>query len=87
MCLEYQLLNGSDVKAYNDYHEASEEAKKRNLSLAEYGDVYGSNMAYAYWNESGDRDDDEAIIAYYRFNKQGKPAPLSEEELRHRLFD
>ena len=26
MCLEYQLLNGSNVKAYNDYHEANEAA-------------------------------------------------------------
>lgn len=87
MYLEYQLLNGSDVKAYNDYYEASEEAKGQNLLLAEYGDVYGSNMAYAYWNKSGNRCDDEVIIAYYRFNKQGKPDPLSEEELRHHLFN
>lgn len=87
MYLEYQLLNGPIVKAYNDYYEASEEVKKQNLSLAEYGDVYGSNMAYAYWNESGNRYDDEVIIAYYRFNKQGDPEPLSEEELKRHLFN
>lgn len=87
MCLEYQLLNDSNAKAYNDYYEASEEAKKQNLLLAEYGNVYGSNMAYAYWNKSGNRNDDEVIIAYYRFNKQGKPESLSEKELRHYLFN
>jgi len=87
MCLEYQLLNGSNVKAYNDYHEANEEATKQRLLLAEYGDVYGSNMAYAYWNKSGNRNDDEVIIAYYKFNKQGKPVKLSEEELRRYLFN
>lgn len=87
MCLEYQLLNGSNVKAYNDYHEANEEANKQRLLLAEYGDVYGSDMAYAYWNKSGNRNDDEVIIAYYKFNKQGKPIKLSEEELRRKLFN
>lgn len=87
MRLEYQLLNGSNVKAYNDYHEANGEATKQRLLLAEYGDVYGSDMAYAYWNKSGNRDDDEAIIAYYKFNEQGKPVKLSEEELRHHLFN
>lgn len=86
MYLEYQLLNGSNVKAFNDYHEANEEATKQRLLLAEYGDVYGSNMAYAYWNKSGNRNDDEVIIAYYRF-KNGKPVQLSEEELRRYLFN
>ena len=86
MYLEYQLLNGSNVKAYNDHNEAERAAKKQNLLLAEYGDVYGRDMAYAYWNKSGNRNDDEVIIAYYRFNKQGKPEPLNEEELKHYLF-
>lgn len=87
MCLEYQLLNGSNVKAYNDYNEANKAAKEEGLLLAEYGDVYGSNMAYAYWNKSGNRNDDEVIIAYYRFNKNGKPISLSEEEFRNYLFN
>ena len=87
MYLEYQLLNGSNVKAFNDYHEANEEATKQRLLLAEYGDVYGSDMAYAYWNKTGNRNDDEVIIAYYRFNKNGKPVQLSEEELRRKLFN
>lgn len=87
MCLEYQLLNDSNVKAYNDYNEANKVAKEEGLLLAEYGDVYGSNMAYAYWNKSGNRNDDKVIIAYYRFNKNGKPIPLSEEEFRNYLFN
>lgn len=87
MHLEYELLNGSNVKAFNDYHEATKEAAKENLLLAEYGDVYGSNMAYAYWNKSGNRNDDEMIIAYYRFNEDGEPESLSENELRHYLFN
>ena len=31
MYLEYQLLNGHDVKAYNDYYEASEEELRHHL--------------------------------------------------------
>lgn len=38
------------------------EAKIKSM-LAEYGDVCGSNMAYAYWNKTGNRYDDETIIA------------------------
>ena len=86
MFLEYQLLNGHDVKAFNDHDEALAEAEARHLKLAEYGDVYGSDISYAYWNDSGDRYDDETIIAYYTFNKQGRPVPLEENELRRRLF-
>ena len=85
MYLEYQLSNGSNVKAYNDYNEANKAAKEEGLLLAEYGDVYSSNMAYAFWNKSGNINDDAVIIAYYKFNKQGKPIPLSEEKLRHFL--
>lgn len=38
------------------------EAKIKSM-FAEYGDVCGSNMAYAYWNKTGNRYDDETIIA------------------------
>lgn len=87
MFVEYELLDGHSVKAYNDHNEAYEEASKQNLKLAEYGDVYGTKVAYAYWNKSGNRNDDEDIIAYYTFNKEGKPIPISEEELRQRVFN
>lgn len=87
MVVNYELLNGSSVDAYNDYGEAKQAADKQHLLLAEYGDVYGSELSYAYWNKSGNRNDDEVIIAYYSFNKQGKPIPISEERLRHHLFN
>ena len=84
---EYQLLNGACVVAYGDYYEALKEAEKRKLKLAEYGDVYGSSLSYCFYNQSGDRNQDEEIICYYRFNKSGKPEPISEEELHHYLFN
>ena len=86
MKLEYELLNGPIVNAYNDYYEAKNKAKEQGLQLAEYGDVYGTGISYAYWNERGNRNEDEKIIAYYKFNENGKPTALSEEELRKVLF-
>lgn len=86
MYLEYQLLNGKNVKAYNDYHEANNEAMKQKLSLAEYGDVYGTKTSYAFWNKTGDRNEDEMIITYYAFNENGKPTQISEQELKRILF-
>lgn len=87
MYLEYQLLNGPVVRAYNSYNEAKRQAEKQKLLLAEYGDVCGSNMAYAYWNKTGDRYDDEAIIAYYKTDNNGKPVTLAKEKLKSYLFN
>lgn len=87
MFVEYQLFNGHVVKAYNDYNEALKEANEQNLLLAEYGDLYGSDISYAFWNKTGNRNEDEIIIAYYRFDKNGKPCPISEQELKHVSFN
>lgn len=87
MFVEYQLLNGHVVKAYNDYNEAVKEANEQNLLLAEYGDLYRSDISYAYWNKTGNRNDDEIIIAYYRFDKHINPCPISEQKLKHILFN
>ncbi len=87
MYIEYRLLCGGDVMAFNDYYEATQEAEKQGLSLAEYGDVYGRNMAYAYWNKTGNRYDDEIVIVYYRFNSNGKPEPLSEKEFKNYIYN
>lgn len=84
--LQYELLGGHRVNAYGDYDKAKKEANKKGLKLAEYGDVYGSDLSYAYWNKTGNRNDDEDIIAYYHF-VNGKPAPISEERLRDYLFN
>lgn len=80
MSIEYQLLGGGDVIAFNDYYAAREEAERQDLLLAEYGALYGRDMAYAYWNKTGDRNDGEVVIAYYKFNSKGRPEPLSKEE-------
>ena len=85
MCVSYDLLCGGTVTAFNDYYEATREAARQGLKLAEYGDCYGSEISYCYYNESGDRYDDEKIICYYVFVK-GKPAPLNEEEFIRYLF-
>lgn len=86
MFIKYQLLNDGEVKAYNDYHEAKKEATKQGLLLSEYGAVFGRDMAYAYWNESGNRNDDEKIIAYYKFDDNGKPDPISEKEFKDYIY-
>lgn len=78
--------NDEQIKAFNDYYKAEEQAKKEGLILAEYGDVYGSNKVYCYWNKTGNRNDAEVIICYYTFNEHGKPQAISEEELQRLLF-
>ena len=83
---KYTLLNGKVVRAYGNYYTAKNRAEKEGLKLAEYGDVYDSHMSYAFWNKNGNRNEDEKIIAYYRF-KDGKPAPLTSEELKRYLFN
>lgn len=82
----YNLLNDHSVMAFNDYDEAKNYAEKQGLKLAEYGDYYGSKYSYAYWNKSGNRNDDEDVIAYYTFVNT-KPAAISEEELNKILFN
>lgn len=85
--IQYQLLNGSTVTAYGDYQQAKKDAEKQKLLLAEYGDIYGSSLSYCYFNKTGNRNDDEIIICYYRFDKSGKPQAISEEELQNYLFN
>ena len=80
-------LYGSDqlVIAFNSHKQAETYANKTGLKLAEYGDCYGSNIAYAFWNKSGNRNDQEKVIAYYTWNEHGKPAPLSKEQFLRKL--
>lgn len=78
----YELLGGTKVKCFRDYYKALEEAEKLGLKEAEYGDVYGKDFSYCYWNETGDRYEDEEVIAYYKFDENGKPIALSDEEAR-----
>ena len=78
----YETLSGTKVTVFVDHDEAQEEANKRGLKLAEYGDYYDSKLAYAYWNKSGDRNDDEEVFAVYTFEK-GKPRRLTREEAEY----
>ena len=84
--LEYKLLNDSDVVAFADYYMAKKFAERKGLKLAEYGDVYGTKLSYCVYNKSGNRNDDEEVIAYYKFDENGKPKAISEEELYKYLF-
>lgn len=84
--LEYELLSGEKVKAFGNYYVGKKYAEKLNLKLAEYGDVYGSTLSYCYFNKSGNRNDAEEVIIYYGWNNDGKPSPISEDELRRQLF-
>ena len=64
----YELLSGTKVEVYSDYHKALKRANELGLKEAEYGDVYNSEISYCYWNKSGDRNEDEEVIAYYAFD-------------------
>lgn len=80
----YTLLGNEDkeILAYSNYYNAEKKAKELGLKLAEYGDVYGSNVSYAFWNKSGNRNEDEEVMCYYFFDKDGKPrADVTETEL------
>lgn len=70
----YELLDGTKVEVYSDYDIAKKRAKELGLIEAEYGDV--GEFSYCFWNESGDRNDDEQVIVYYKF-ENGKSRPLT----------
>lgn len=76
-CEGYQLLSGTDVKMFRDYDVAKKVAHNLGLKEAEYGDAYG--VSYCMWNKSGNRNDDEEVIAYYTF-ANGEPFPLSDDD-------
>ena len=79
----YEYIWGDKVLAYRDLGKAKEKAKEMGLKEAEYGDIGDSlkdGYAYCYWNKSGDRNDTEEVIAYYKFDKNGKARPLTDEE-------
>ena len=69
---------GTNVEVYSDYYIAKSRANKLGLKLAEYGDL-DDKYSYCYWNESGNRNDDEQVLAYYKF-VDTVPAPLDEFE-------
>ena len=73
----YELLDDTKVEVYSDYHKALNRAKELGLKEAEYGD--DGQFSYCYWNQSGDRNDSEQVIAYYVFDN-GKPRTLTSEE-------
>ena len=82
----YELLNGTVVKCFSDHDKAENYANSMGYELAEYGNLgggIGGDFAYAYWNETGDRNDDELVIAYYAFDDDGKARPLTEREKRY----
>lgn len=76
----YELLSGTKVQCFRDYHKAEEVAQKLGLKESEYGDAYG--ISYCYWNETGDRYEDEEVVAWYRFDENGKPTPLTDYEAK-----
>lgn len=79
----YELLNGTVVKCFSDHDKAEGYANSKGYKLAEYGNLGGGidgDFAYAYWNETGDKNDDELVIAYYAFDDDGKARPLTQEE-------
>ena len=80
MRYSYTCLDGSKVIAFNSLKQAQTYATKTGRKLAEYGDVYGSNIVYAFFNKSGNRNDGEEVVAYYQFDSSGKPKTLAPQE-------
>ena len=76
----YETLDGVKVAVYSDYNIAKTRASELGLKEAEYGDIYASDISYCYWNKSGDRNDTEEVIAYYKFDKNGKPSVLTADD-------
>lgn len=59
------------MKEYKTYKAAERNAEKMGLRLAEYGDLsYGKS--YAYWNESGNRNDRAIIYCEYNWTRDGR---------------
>ena len=85
--IKYELLNGRIVEAFGDYHKAEKRAQKLGLKLAEYGNKYRKPIAYAYFNETGNRNDAEAVIVYYLQDKSGKAQALTDEQLESLIFE
>lgn len=73
----YELLSGTKVKCFRDYYKAKKVAEEAGLKESEYGDAYG--ISYCCWNTSGDRNEDEEVVAWYAFDGR-KPRPLTDEE-------
>ena len=85
----YSYLGSEDknIEAYSNYYNAKKRAEELGLKEAEYGDVYGKDMAYCFWNKSGNRNDDEEVICYYFFGKDGKPKHEVTESELERIAD
>lgn len=75
----YEFVDGTYVEVYSDYYKAKRRAEELGLSEAEYGDIHNTPYSYVYYNHSGNRNDDEEVIAYYKF-VNGKPSRLNDEE-------
>jgi hypothetical protein len=56
------------------YADVKQEAKRLGLTLAEYGDGadYSDADAYCYWNESGNRRDEQTLYVEYNFDDLDK---------------
>lgn len=80
MRYSFRYMNGSKVIAFNSLKQAQTYATKTGRKLAEYGDVYGYNIAYALFNKTGNKNDTEELIAYYQFDSSGKPKTLAPQE-------
>lgn len=59
------------MKEYKTYKAAKRNAEKMGLRLAEYGDL-SNGKGYAYWNESGNRNDRAIIYCEYNWTRDGR---------------
>ena len=67
------------VKMFSDFERAKKEAEELGLKEAGRKEIIGGAYECCFWNKTGDRKDDEEVIAYYGF-EHGKPRPLTSLE-------
>lgn len=59
-------------RVFLDYYKAREEAVRRGLIEAEYGD-YNKYVSYCCWNKTGEQNGEYDVEVYYVWTDEGKP--------------
>lgn len=76
----YETSSGRKITVYANYNNAEAKAKELGYIEAEYGESFGKEYSYCEWTKTGEPNVGDSIIAYYHFDENGKPKPLSKED-------
>ena len=77
-----KALVESNEQGSLQYDQVKDTASKLGLVLAEFGDclcpeAHNGAESYAYFNNSGDRNDTQTLLVYYNFDKPDKDGRLT----------